>query len=638
MIEPGELVRTAPTGSLTGVTLGALLQSLSPVALSQVTLAQLLRTDNFLAGFTVLQLLDSLDKSKLTLVDLVTLLLEPTAFDWESFDLTSIKPQTLAGIKGGLVDYEADVTLAPQAGNPTGVKAFVRLTPGLPADFAYVGGTARLVELSGGAPLGGTGVALKDPVAGEPIEWKVKLEVGKSYRVSFQARPGTTLGSKSTTFTAAPTSAGSNAGTSAASVVVVGDTFEPNDTFTTTGGGAGAVGTGAFYLSYIRQSGDVDYFTYTVPTGTPEGTRITVRLSHLPKDFDLVVYGPQDTLRSSAPNTPPIDGQVLADVTPSLTHVNDTLATQTLDDVVLRDGLSAGETVMGISTNRGLDGDAVTVISHGAGETYTIQVSGFNGASSDDPYMLRVSSTPPPDLTCTPFPGTAQTPATALTRPASPGANVNTLFVVNVSQFRRAYGAAADTALTRIENALPALGSRGFPSAILQVDADSAVQSASTAWSACPASPERANDVVAAINAAIDSFRSTHPALQYIALVGGDGVVPFARLDDLTTVANEAGYDNPAIRDSYLGYGARAGRMLSDDPYAISTRCRTSAASCTSPTLRSGGSWRHRRRSATRSTRSRPRTEASIRRRPSRRATTSSRTVPPPSARSSVST
>ena len=37
------------------------------------------------------------------------------------------------------------------------------------------------------------------------------------------------------------------------------------------------------------------------------------------------------------------------------------------------------------------------------------------------------------------------------------------------------------------------------------------------------------------------------PSVQNVVLVGGDSVVPFARLDDLTTVANEAGYDNPVV-------------------------------------------------------------------------------------------
>ena len=98
------------------------------------------------------------------------------------------------------------------------------------------------------------------------------------------------------------------------------------------------------------KSGDVDYFTYTVPASAPEGTRITIRLSHLPKDFDLVVYGPQDALHSTAPNTPPLDGQAVGDTTPPLTHINDTLATQALNDVALKDALPAGVGVMGLST------------------------------------------------------------------------------------------------------------------------------------------------------------------------------------------------------------------------------------------------------------------------------------------------
>ena len=470
-VEIGELVLTAPTGALAGKTLGELLQSLSTSALSQITLAQLLRSDNFLSRFTVLQLLDSLEKSKLTLVDLVTLLLEPAAFDWESFDLGSLKPQTLAGVNGGVVDYAADVTLAAITG-PTGVRAPATLAPGLPADFAYIADSAKLVELASGTPVGR--ISLKDPPAGDPLAWKVKLKVGTSYRITFRARSGIELGEKSTTFTATPTFG--QADLSAASVVVVGDTFEPNDSFTSAGGGSGAISDSAFYLSFIRNAGDVDYFTYTVPASAPEGTRITIRLSHVPKDFDLVVYGPQAALHSTAPNTAPLGAQAVGDSTPPLTHLTDTLDTQALNDVALKDGLPQGVGVMGLSTNRGTETDAVTVVSRGTGETYTIQVSGFNGSFSNDPYMVRVSSTPPPTLVCTPqFVGT-QSYASALTVPASPAADVNTLFVVNVNQFRKAYGAGADSALTAIQGDLAALAARGFPSAILQVDADSAVR------------------------------------------------------------------------------------------------------------------------------------------------------------------
>ena len=347
-------MRTAPSGALVGKTSVHLLQSLTPKALSQITLAQLLRSNNFLAAVTVLQLLDSLDKSKLTLVDLVTLLLEPSAFDWESFDLGSLKPQTLDGVKGGVVDYAADVTLMPIAG-PVGVKAPATVAPGLPADFAYIGAAQRLVELLAGNPVPGSDVALKDPVAGDPIAWKAKLKVGTTYRITIPGRAGHNLGQKSTTFTATPTSANSVAATSAASVVVVGDTFEPNDTFTTTVAVPERSSADAFYLSFIRNPGDVDYFTYTVPASAPEGPESRFGSATCRRTTTWSSTA-RKSVHSTSPNTPPLDGQAVGTRLPPLTHLNETLATQALNDVALKDGLPAGEAVMASRATEGRNG------------------------------------------------------------------------------------------------------------------------------------------------------------------------------------------------------------------------------------------------------------------------------------------
>ena len=221
--------------------------------------------------------------------------------------------------------------------------------------------------------------------------------------------------------------------------VTVGDTFEPNDTPAT----AKPIDANSFYLSYITGNSDVDYYTFPVPAA---GTRVTFNLSHLPADYDLVVYGPAGAqqLRPPQPTTPPIDGAPLADGGFGTTHATDALAPQTLNDVALVTNLP----VFGTSTLRGTQDDSVVVVSDGGapGDVYTIQVTGFNGASSDQPYMLRAETTAPPvSATCVPrtFTGTGTiAPGLTTTAPGQAAAEVNTLFVVDDQQLGNIYGAA----------------------------------------------------------------------------------------------------------------------------------------------------------------------------------------------------
>ena len=153
---------------------------------------------------------------------------------------------------------------------------------------------------------------------------------------------------------------------------------------------------------------------------------------------------------------------------------------------------------MGVSSNRGTDADTVSVISQGRGESFTIQVSGFNGASSDQPYMLRATEKAPPELNCEPkrfVDATVPDPAgTDAILPAS-AAEPNTLFVVDTQQLKLAYPTDADTALTAVRNAPIAFPS-AFPAAVpvdgarvgdpASVAAAAAVQAAYVKWNACP--------------------------------------------------------------------------------------------------------------------------------------------------------
>ncbi len=348
--------------------------------------------------------------------------------------------------------------------------------------------------------------------------------------------------------------------------ISVGDTFEANND---PAGPLTGVATSSFYLSYITGARDVDNFSYPVPS--VPGTRVTFNLSHLPVDLDLVVYGPNgQVLRDVRPGTEPLDGLPLDDDGPTLTSESDALEQQTLSDLAL-----ANLPILGVSTLRGTEDDAVTVVSDGTPGTYVIQVTGFNGASSAEPYMLRPEETAPvalPNCDARSFPN-AGTNSTSLTRGTVP-AVVDTVFVVNKAQWERVHGAdAVGPALTSLDGLMPALAADGHPSAILQVDADPEVQAAVARWNSCPTELTRANAVMREIGLAIDAFRAAHvdagsnSTVQNIVLLGGDEVIPAARLEDRTTVANEDGYAETFDSATELSTTLRLGYFLSDDPY-----------------------------------------------------------------------
>ncbi len=193
--------------------------------------------------------------------------------------------------------------------------------------------------------------------------------------------------------------------------MTVTDTFEANND---PAGPLTALQTSSFYLSYVTGADDVDFFSYPVPTVA--GTRVTFSLSHLEFDGDLVVYGPNgQVLRDERPGTEPLDGQPLDDDGPTLTSESDALEQQTLSDLAL-----ANLPMLGVATLRGTEDDAVTVVSDGTPGNYVVQVTGFNGGSSAEPYMLRPEQRGTGRAAVHASPGRSRT--RARTRPRSPAA------------------------------------------------------------------------------------------------------------------------------------------------------------------------------------------------------------------------
>jgi Tol biopolymer transport system component len=549
-----------------GITLGDLVQAdgAAPDALDGVTLGDL----HFYDDVTLRGLIDSYPDGTFTLGDYFLLVLRsPTASQglaWERLNVSNSDIQQYS-TGGSTVGYRAQFNVQANGG-PSGVPSPVTVDATLANGFFYVPGSSKLVA-------SGTSCTTAAPAIADPTEttlsggrvkltWTVNTTVGNGYAICFTTRPGIELGPQAASLDATPD--GGVPATANGTTLDVGDTLESNDDATT----APEVFTDSFYLSYLTSATDVDYYRFAAP---PAGTVVTIHLSHLPTDFDLVAYGPPETqLRPSLSGTPPLDTPPVTDSGFDLTHATDSLPSQTLDDLRLQTNLP----MVGVSASRGTDPEDIVFISQGGTGFYTIQVTGYNGATSSDPYMLRVQTQPPRQ--------TSNVPARTITGTAGPAlpalpTGLNTVFVVNRTQLEGVYGATeASNVMSALANDSSLFTSLGYPNVTLSVDnptndSNGAVAAAYTNWNAHPGDPAAANGVVQAINAMIDGKIRSQPngaGLKYLVLVGGDQVIPFARLDDFTVAAgNETGYAANFPTTSDLFSSLNAGEMLSDDPY-----------------------------------------------------------------------
>ena len=121
----------------------------------------------------------------------------------------------------------------------------------------------------------------------------------------------------------------------------------------------------------------------------------------------------------------------------------------------------------------------------------------------------------------------------------------NTLILLNESRLERLYGSAGRTTVVDAANRLTTYLSDnpllGIDAVVVSVDAYESVRLAYEAFDDNGCVPAKANDVVAAINRAIiDPLRAGN--LEHIAILGGDDLIPMARLEDATLVANEYDY------------------------------------------------------------------------------------------------
>lgn len=329
----------------------------------------------------------------------------------------------------------------------------------------------------------------------------------------------------------------------------------------------------ALYVGYVDAPGRQDW--YQIPAPGP-GFRVAVYLSNLDGDLDTFVYRPDTAPPLGDPeavraiplgSTPVDDGGVNPDGSTVLSPepLADTAADPTL-------------TLVAASTNRGSTSEETVFFSRvGDGtEPYLIQVAGYGPATSTSPYVLRVRYEPvvaPTAIGACPARPTALTRLTAGdTRPeptVPPGTTA--LFLTNPTRLASLYADdALDVGASDVDTALQTLldsSDVDVNGVVVDIAAIPDVAEAFNSWDAEPCSPDLANRVAGLIQAWIQATVADVQSIRHVAIIGSDEVIPFARLQDSTVVANESTY----VDDFRVGtalHGSQSARTyLSDSPY-----------------------------------------------------------------------
>jgi hypothetical protein len=492
-----------------------------------------------------------------TLSDLVIAFLDPAAIPIEDTPLDEFGFERLTpGDPTNLITYVASASA--QCLDTTGL----RIHATLPPEFVVRPGTSEVstdgdsydpIDEPATSGLGELTWQLEEPCgAGEIGAVDVFLR--------FQAMPGFTLG----TFTA---DVGAESDTAPRVNVIDTAPVEVTDSSEPVEGELG-IDPDSVVIGHLKSAGDVDSYAFDVPVGEA----LQVSLSHLGKDYQLVLYAPDgsDEERSLRPSTPAIELPVGTEpqIDPTGTNVVGVLPPPALQDIPFVDG----KVLVGISDFRGTDPEflsTVGVAGTSGDTTYVAQVSGANAAHGNDPYVLTVRTFDPltlPDAEDVVLPAVSPSGATMPTSVTG-----DTLFLFDYQRTAQVYGVpqadAISDALDELVN--PQSATPLVNGTVIPLDASSAVGTALATWDADPANPEAMNDVVREINTVVDSLGNL-AGLRNVVVVGDGSVIPHAAIPDGTADGNEQGFAGDTVFGSEINYltGALAnGYFLSDAPY-----------------------------------------------------------------------
>jgi hypothetical protein len=451
---------------------------------------------------------------------------------------------------------------------PCGEAATAAIT--LPAGFAYRPGSSQLTAGTG-AP-----AAMADAVAsGRTLTWAVPQATcaaggDQATVIGFFLLPGYSVGSFAL-------SGSVTAGFPGALAVSGSTTIAVTAAATAVGlpaqcPSSSPCSSGVLAVGQITSATDIDTYSLRVPAGK----ELTVTLSGLGYDADLVLYPPVGSqgarlLHGTAATPVPVGTVPLGQV-----ETGEKLPPTAAQDIPI---VPANASIAGLSSFRDLEPESistVTVAGTGGDTTYRVQVDGYNGARGPEPYtvIVRVDDQPVlPPCAASPFAGANTTAGAAL--PSSIDPAVNTLFVVDASRMAKAYGAAtASSILARLGD--PGWLAAGVQGAVLPVDGSATVAAAFEAWDAKPCDVDRSNDVVRAIDDVIDSYKvgtTGWANLRNIVIVGDGTIIPHAALADGTTDTSERDFLSEALAVGPGQVAGASGRsmFLSDAPYGTFT-------------------------------------------------------------------
>ena len=511
---------------------------------------------------TIGQLLGALEEEvleRITLGDLLLTLIARSQYPWEDLNLDNALSQSLDEN-----EQSVPVSVAIEAQAPDGHARDVRVVVRPPDGSVMVPGSATLT-------LPGHADELEPAIVDGALVWTfTSLPAGAVHTLAFSLEPTVRIGvnelKATATLLADDVSASDTAG------LTVAEALEPNDT----PADAAVLPADTIVLSHISTGSDIDLFKFPV---SQAGTRISLILSNLDADLDLTLYGPT---ASSAAIQAPSDRSIVPveDEDAGAVPDNDETAPIPDDDIAAPSGLG-DLSVHARSIHRRTHDEQIDATLSMTG-TYYLAVSGYNGATNRDPYALRLKKLGSTNLGSCPTRSVTEDPVSG-SLPAQLPAGTNTFFLLNQSRLGGLYGSAEAGAVRNgLDDLVAYLNSHaglGVKATVLPVDADAGVRAAYTAWDSAPCDPNQANGVAGEIVRVLDSYRDDGAELKHIVVVGGDDVVPFARVPDKTEIANERGYATTfseartALASSHAGGFVQTDDAYGDvDPYGFGDR------------------------------------------------------------------
>ncbi|HEX5174651.1 MAG TPA: PxKF domain-containing protein [Gaiellaceae bacterium] len=553
------------------------------VSCSTGTLGDAATANAIFPNATFSDIKNAMAANNITINDLVVAIIGAAGFPWERLPIQGLQPYSATPSQVTYtIGNDVDCSLVSQ---------FV-ITAALPQGFFPVDGSAQFaVGNNPLQPAGGPHVVGSDASAAQKAnayQWTLGCPAGDNgvepVTLSFKAWVGLNLGTFKTHVDV--TTAVAELGTTGAPVTVH-QNAEAGDPSTAT-----EIKPDTLVAGHIAFGGEQAFYkvklTDSQGNPLPTGTKISAFLN-VPSgaDLDLTMSAPAAPSFFTTPvGSTPVGSTPIEDSAIGFQGAGTALPPDTLDDVPVGStpvgSTPVGSTPVGsTSANRepGVNEDA-GIITAGQSGYVTIGVSGYNGASSNKPFVLRVQETPPPPLPHCSARTLGISSANQGTLPTSLPTSTKTLFIVNKERLIATYGS---TAVTPLLNSLTTLAARSeVAGSVLFVDGDPGVRNAYAAWDATPCDTNARNNVVRSINDVVASYRNSAtglPNLHYIVLVGSDEAgPPMADAPDPVLLspeeneANDLAFTTNGLTQGNATYASAAqNNILTDGAYGAFT-------------------------------------------------------------------